>query len=205
MIDGAFPNEDSTDGSQSRSLGEARRDRHSLGQLLDAYRPYLLHIANDSLPEDLRGKAGASDLVQQTFLEAHRDFVGFRGETELELRAWLKQILSHNLANLARQFRAQKRYVGRELDLSAVDRSLPPPEQGTTASSILGAQEEIGRLDRALAELSPEHRQVILLRNRERCSFPEIGRALDRSPDAARKLWARAIERLQEELARGSP
>src|SRR4051812_48306071 len=91
-------------------------DSHLLGQLLDAYRPYLLQIANEELNSDLQGKAGGSDLVQQTFLEANRDIAGFRGKTEAELTAWLRQILLHNLANLRRQFGVRtKRDVSREV------------------------------------------------------------------------------------------
>src|ERR1700751_3723750 len=77
----------------------------ALGQLLEACRGYLLLIAQREIDPDLRAKGGASDLVQQTFLEAQRDFADFRGETEAELLGWLRQILLHNLASFARKFR----------------------------------------------------------------------------------------------------
>ena len=63
----------------------------------------LLRIARREVPNALRGKASASDLVQQTFLEAVRDFAQFQGSTVAELRAWLRRILRNNLANLTRR------------------------------------------------------------------------------------------------------
>src|SRR5262245_48322024 len=98
-------------------IAAARRGGWSaLGRLLDDCRPYLLLIANQELPPDLWAKAGPSDLVQETFLEAQRDFAQFRGGTEAELLAWLRALLVHNLDNFTRGFRAAaKRDVAREV------------------------------------------------------------------------------------------
>jgi RNA polymerase sigma-70 factor (ECF subfamily) len=60
-------------------------------------------------------------------------------------------------------------------------------------------REQAMALQRALLRLSEEHRQAITLRYLEGRSFEEIGRLLERSPDAARKLWSRAMERLRQE------
>ena len=103
--------------------GTIRRARggsdSALGQLLEAYRPYLLLVANRELPPDLRVKVGASDLVQETFLDAQRDFPRFRGSTERELLAWLRRILLTNLALVGRQFRdTEKRQLDREVPLA---------------------------------------------------------------------------------------
>ncbi|HMF11160.1 MAG TPA: sigma factor, partial [Gemmataceae bacterium] len=69
-------------------------DDEALGLLLEMYRPYLSLLARVQLGRRLRGKAGASDVVQDAFLGAHRDFVQFRGETEHEFLAWLRQVLA---------------------------------------------------------------------------------------------------------------
>src|SRR6266404_5133916 len=81
----------------------------ALGQLLDRYRNYLKLLARLQIDRRLQGKADASDLVQETFLEAHRDFKQFRGTTEKELVSWLRQILVSNLANLVRHYRGTQR------------------------------------------------------------------------------------------------
>ena len=103
----------------------------ALGRALDRCRHYLLDIARHSIQPGLRAKGGASDLVQETFLEAHRLFPGFEGDSSAQLRAWLRSLLLHRAAKL--------------------------------------------------------------------------GRRLGRSADAARMLWARAVERLKSELRGDGP
>jgi len=176
-----------------------------LGQLLDVYRPYLLQIANDELDSDLRGKAGGSDLVQQTFMEANKALVSFRGQTEAELVAWLRRILLNNLANFRRQFRASgKRDVSREVAIATGDSSVVGAgelqTQDSSPSSQAAAREQAETLNLALARLSDDHRQAIVMRHQQGQSFAEIGVAMGRSSEAARKLWARAVEELQNQL-----
>ena len=65
--------------------------KEALGQLLDSCRGYLLLIANQELGPDLQAKGGASDLVQETLLDACRDFAHFQGNTEQELFGWLRR------------------------------------------------------------------------------------------------------------------
>ncbi len=79
--------------------------RESTGQALERFRRYLLAIANHQLDPELRAKGGASDLVQETFLEAQRDLQRFQGSSTEELRAWLRQILVHNVGAFSRRFR----------------------------------------------------------------------------------------------------
>src|SRR5919204_7061261 len=91
----------------------------ALGDLLELYRNYLKLLARLQIDRRLQGKADPSDLVQETFLEAARDFGQFRGTTEKELMAWLRQILVTNFANLVRRYRGtQRRDVALERDLA---------------------------------------------------------------------------------------
>src|SRR6476469_3440074 len=98
------------------ALAQARAgDPAALGRLLDQHRLYLSVLARVQLDRVLQAKVDASDVVQETFLEAHRDFPQFRGQTAGELVAWLRQILSRNLANQARHYRdTRRRDVRRE-------------------------------------------------------------------------------------------
>src|SRR5438046_3984877 len=92
--------------------------REALGEALELCRQYLLAVANRQLNPALRAKGGASDLVQQTFLEAQRDFERFGGSDLDALRAWLKQLLLHNAADFARGFLGtDKRRADREVGL----------------------------------------------------------------------------------------
>ena len=179
--------------------------REALGQVLEACRAYLLRIANEGLADDLQAKGGASDLVQETFLEAQRDFARFQGKTEAELLAWLRCLLLNNVANFARGYRETgKRQVSREVPLEPPDSS-SVGEMGLSANTATPSMEAMARekaeaVERALERLPEDYRRVITLRNQERREFDDIGLLMGRSADAARRLWSRAIERLQQEL-----
>jgi RNA polymerase sigma-70 factor (ECF subfamily) len=135
---------------------------------------------------------------QQTFLEGQRDFAQFRGGAE-ELGAWLRQILLNNLASFSRRFReTAKRQLSGEAPLDQAAAVLPSSDPGPLQRAI--DQEESQRVNQALDRLPQEYRQAILLRYRDGLSFEEIGRQLQRSPNAARKLWLRAVERLRQEM-----
>jgi RNA polymerase sigma-70 factor (ECF subfamily) len=86
---------------------------------LERFRSYLLLLARVRLDPLVQAKVGASDVVQQTLLEAHRDRARFRGQTVGEQAAWLRQILARNLANVLRDLRRDKRDVAREQGLQA--------------------------------------------------------------------------------------
>lgn len=176
----------------------------ALGRALEACRGYLLLVAQHHLGADLQAKGGASDLVQETFLEAQRDFAQFRGTSEAELLAWLRRLLLNNVGHFARRYRATgKRAVGREVLLVPDGSSDAPgpalPADTPSPSGQAMAHEQAEALRRALARLPDDYRRVITLRYDDGQSFEEIGRLMGRSPDAARKLWARAMERLRQE------
>jgi RNA polymerase sigma-70 factor (ECF subfamily) len=161
-------------------------------------------VANRELDADLRAKGGASDLAQETFCKALADFSQFAGHTPGELVAWLRRILHNNVANFTRHFRqTDKRQVGLEVALEPAgtggyDR--PMEASSPSPSHVAMGRERAEPLEQALQRLPDQYREVIVLRHREGQSFEAIGRALDRSPDAARKLWVRAIAQLQQEL-----
>jgi RNA polymerase sigma-70 factor (ECF subfamily) len=190
----------------ARWLPAARAgSREALGQALDECRGYLLLLAQRELDPALRVKGGASDLVQQTFLEAQQDFDRFQGDTETEWLAWLRRLLLNNLANFARRYRdTGKRQCDREVALPAAGSSEGPGVVADAAAATPSAeavrQEQDEALQAALARLPEDYRRVLALRYDEDRSFEEIGTLLQRSANAARKLWLRAIERLQHEL-----
>src|SRR5271166_881667 len=84
-------------------------DGKALGALLERYRGYLALLVRVQIGRRLQGKAGASDLIQDTFLDAQRCFDSFRGATEAEVLGWLRAILAGNLANLVRRYLGTKR------------------------------------------------------------------------------------------------
>jgi RNA polymerase sigma-70 factor (ECF subfamily) len=179
--------------------------REALGQLLEAARHYLHTIAQQELDADLRAKNSPSDVVQETFVEVQRSFGQFQGDTETELLAWMRQLLLHRVGKLRRRYRdTQKRRLSREVALAGDGSSdSPAGELAANMPSPSGQameHEQDQALREALGRLPEDYRRVITLRYEEQLPFEEIGRLLQRSPDAARKLWARAVERLHEEL-----
>src|SRR5260370_9811141 len=98
---------------------EAARD-----ELFARYRHYLWLLAQGQIGGRMRAECDPSDLVQQTLLEAFRDFAGFTGAHEAELLAWLRQILAHNLYNEARHQGAQRRDTARQVSLEEVQAGL---------------------------------------------------------------------------------
>ena len=178
--------------------------REALGQILEACRAYLQTVARAKRDPALQAKAGASDLVQETFLEAQRDFDQFKGDSEEELLAWMRQLLLNNMANFTRSYReAAKRSVGREVRCAS-DGSLDLTENAAandlSPSGMILAQEQAQKLQRALELLPEDYRQVLLLRYQEQQPFEEIAGQMNRSANAVRKLWMRAVERLQDEM-----
>jgi RNA polymerase sigma-70 factor (ECF subfamily) len=175
----------------------------ALGKALRACQNYLLLVAGQELAADLHAKAGASDLVQDTFLDAQRDFAQFHGTSEAELLAWLRQILVNNVGKFTRSFRTRKRAVNREVVLAADDSAGsggPPVRDPTQTPSTQAVEREQAQALRcAMDRLPDDYRQVLMLRYQEGRSFEEIGPVLNRSADAARKLFARAMQQLKQE------
>lgn len=175
---------------------------------LDRFRHYLLMLARVQLAPQLRAKMDASDVVQQTMLEAYDQWDRLRGRSEGECLAWLRQILAHNLADALRAFRRAKRDVARErsvqqaLDQSSVRVDAWLAAEQSSPSQHVAAAEEAVLLAQALAELPESQREALTLRHWEGWSLKEISRHMERSPDAVAGLLKRGLKQLRTALAR---
>jgi RNA polymerase sigma-70 factor (ECF subfamily) len=197
-------------GHSPYEAGMSDRLLKQLGELLEHYRNYLKLLARSQVDLHLRRRADASDLVQETFLDACRDFHQFRGHTEAELMAWLKKILIYNIAKfIQRQVQAKKRDARRDVSLdghlAAITQSSAHWE-AALASAQSTPSVQVLRRERAaviadyLAQLPPAYREVILLRNLQGLAFAEVARRMHRSPGAVRILWVRALDHLRKML-----
>jgi RNA polymerase sigma-70 factor, ECF subfamily len=186
-------------------------DAEQLGQLLELYRHYLHLLAHIEIGRNLQAKLDASDLVQDTLLEAHRNFPKFQGLSETQFVCWLRQIMAANLANLLRRYLGTKgrdvrmeRELVVHLDQSSrlLDRGLI--DRGSSPSHQASRREQAVLLADALQKLPEDYREVIVLRHLEGLTFPEVSRRMDRSLDSVEKLWVRGLAQLRQVMG-GTP
>ncbi len=180
-------------------------DATALGRLLELYRRYLGLLARVQIGQRLQGKVDAEDLVQETFLEAHRNFPRFRGTNEGQLVAWLRQILAMKLAELFRRYLGTQgrdprleREIEDAFDRSSVllDRGLVAPQ--SSPSQQASRREQAVLLADALDQLPEFYREVIVLRHLEGLTFPEVAKRMGRTLDSVEKLWMRGLVQLRQ-------
>jgi RNA polymerase sigma-70 factor (ECF subfamily) len=173
------------------------------GQVLERFRPYLRLLARLHLDPRLRGKMDASDLVQQTMLQACRALEAFRGRGDAELAAWLRAILARNLAHAARDLGRDKRDVARERSLEqalgqssarlgaflAADQSSPSERAQHNEQAVL--------LAAALETLPDAQREALVLHYWQAWTLPQIARHLGRTPAAVAGLVQRGLKQLR--------
>lgn len=195
------------------SLLEAalRGDSPARGELLDAYRSYLELLARVEIGRRLQTKIDTADIVQETFLEAHRNFETFRGASEGEFVAWLRGILARRVSNLLRHYLgAERRDLRREQGLEVnfehtshvIDRGLIA-EQGTPSQQVSDREQGVLLAD-AIAQLPPDYREVVVLRHLEELPFAEVAARMERTVDSVQKLWVRALVNLRR-IMKDSP
>jgi RNA polymerase sigma-70 factor, ECF subfamily len=175
---------------------------------LERHRSWLGLLARLQVDPRFRAKFDPSDIVQQTLLEAVRDFPQFQGGTEAELANWLRRILAHVLLHQVRHFAgAQRRDLDREVSLDQAlaessrrfGEALKAP--GSSPSEQASRHELELQLADALARLPPDYAEIILLRNVEGLTHEEAAERMGRGAGAVRMLWVRALARLRQELA----
>ncbi len=173
-------------------------DAQATENLFDQFRGYLLLIANEELGRDLQGKFGASDFVQETMLIAHHKFQQFRGESVAELKGWLRQILRNDLHRVRKKYsNARRNEPSRALATGNPKAHTSPVDHQLTPQSNALIREEARILEAAMARLPEKYRTAIRLREWEDLSYPEIGRRMKTTEEAARKLCHRAMAKLE--------
>jgi RNA polymerase sigma-70 factor (ECF subfamily) len=154
----------------------------------------------------------ASDVVQETFLEAHRHFPNFQGDVGGQLTQWLRAILAATLANTVRRYLGtQARDLRLERDLAAdLDQStcalgqiLVDPHSSPSQQVMRGEQSLL--VAEAMARLPDDYQTVLVLRHLEGLTFPQVAERMGRSLDSVEKLWLRGLTRLKREFAEVTP
>lgn len=187
--------------SIERWIEEARGgSRAALDRLLEVSSPSLLARSEHELCAALRSRLDPGDVVQETLLKAWRHFPQFRGKTEAEWLAWLRQILRHNLANERRDhigtaMRSTRRQVSLT-EAAAIPQADDADSESVSVERQSQTQEQHEALEDALRRLPARYREVLHLHTQEEMTFAQVGECLHCSAEAARKLWRRAAKKL---------
>jgi RNA polymerase sigma-70 factor (ECF subfamily) len=172
----------------------------------EQFRSYLRLLARLQLPQRLAPKLDASDIVQQTLVQAYRAIGGFRGRTEAEMAAWLRQILARNLAHAVRDQGRQKRDAAREVSIAAaLDQSSARLENWLAADQSSPSEraernDQLLRLAAALEQLPDEQREAVELHYWQGWTLARIAEHQSRTPASVAGLVHRGLAKLRESL-----
>jgi RNA polymerase sigma-70 factor (ECF subfamily) len=178
----------------TRLLVRARDgDAEAREALLERLRPRLVLWASARLGSKLRAEWDPDDLAQEVLLAVHKRLDEFKGSDRRAFLGWIFKVAENRIRDLADRVNAEKR-----------QRTEIPRRDATSPSEAAAREEAARRLAEAVARLDEPHRQVIQMRRFEEMEVPEIAKALDRSENAVRILYCRAIAALREEMKQGS-
>lgn len=178
----------------TRLLVKARDgDAAAREALLDRLRPRLVLWASARLGAKLRGECEPEDVAQDVLLAVHKRLDDFKGSDRRAFLGWMFTVAENRIRDLADRVGAGKR-----------QRADVPRRDQTTPSQAVAREEMARRLAEAVARLDAPHREVIQMRRFQEMEVPEIAKALDRSENAVRILYCRAIAALREEMKQGS-
>ncbi len=180
----------------------ASADHPSMADL-EGFRSYLQVLAAWHLPAELRRKLDASDVVQQSLLQACEAWEEFRGRSEAEIKAWLRRILTNHLADIGRAFGGEKRNVARERSLDAAVEASSAWLEALAGSSVAGQavrREQYRQLVEALADLPGDQRLAIELHHLQGLSVAEVATQMERTEAAVAGLLRRGLQRLRDVL-----
>jgi RNA polymerase sigma-70 factor (ECF subfamily) len=170
-------------------------------------------VAAGAGPEDVGAVEAGVDRQRPVVLGdggALRVIDQFRGTTDAELAAWLRQILARVLAGTARVFARDKRDAGREQSLAAVEDSSARLEawlaaDGSSPSQRAERNEDLVRLAAAVDRLPDAQREALTLFRLQGLGLVEVAAQMGRTPAAVAGLIKRAVHQLRRDLPPAEP
>lgn len=157
--------------------------------LLERLRPRIVLWATTRMSPKLRAKVEPDDVAQEVLLAVHKGLDGFEVRDQPRFLAWLFRIAENRIKDLVDHFNAKKR-------------RLPEPRAftQTSPSSAAVLREQVETMRRALDDLPEDYQQVIRLRRLEELDCRQVASIMDRSENAVRVLYCRALKALGQRL-----
>ena len=178
-------------------------DQTALNQLCRVYGERVRRIIRFRLNRKLRPKLDSVDVVQDVLLLAMGGLKDFTYRSEGDFLRWLSRIAENKIRDIFDEFHTEKRDIRKEIPFKEQGRSTGGtmsaalgPMRVPTPSVIMCKKEALDRLEKALDELKPEYKKVVVLKRIEGLSYAEIGERLGKSAKAVSMLLFRAMTAL---------
>ena len=174
---------------QEQLVGKAQGgDREAFDALMTTCRPRLVAVVKSLLGGRVKNTIDLDDVLQEICLRAYESIRDFSWQGDDSFLRWLS-------------------VIGRNVILESAKRSrrepAPLPEDLVHASGVsetrrLRREERFDRLEATLKDLSPDHREVILLAKIEKLPLKVVAERMSRSHQGVRQLLRRALQSLKE-------
>lgn len=182
----------------------AAGDPSGLAAAFGHFRGRLRNMVQFRLDPRLAARVDPSDVLQEAFVDATQQVQAYVRKPRVAMYVWLRGVAAQRLAKVHRRhLGTQARAAGRELSLpveSSVQLAGQILASGPTPSQMLEKEELRNRVQRAVDDLDPIDREVILMRDFEDMTNTEVAQALELKPAGAAMRYGRAMFRLKELL-----
>ena len=175
-------------------------DASAMEHLCSVYGERVRRIIRLRMGAELRSKLESTDIVQDTLLSALRDLESFNYSNEGDFLRWLSAIAENQIRGNLDRLHAAKRDIRKEVPLeqrstnaTSQSRQSLRPAAYTTPSLILTRREDMDKLERAMDQLKPEYRRIIMLARIEGLQHKNIASDMGKSPEAVGMMLSRAM------------
>jgi len=178
-------------------------NKTALNHLYRIYAERVRWIVRFRMSKELRSRLESMDIVQDTFVHALGGLGGFTYRNEGDFVRWLSKIAENELHGSLRKLHTDKRDIRKVVQLDEDKPNtgggytgIPALVDATTPSVIMSKRDDLSKLEKAIDELKPEYREVIVLTKIDGLSYNDIGARLGKSNEAVRKIVSRAMAEL---------
>ena len=168
--------------------------REALEELYTRCAGKLLSLIRLRMGKHLRAQLESRDILQATMLRSYERLSQFEGGSTDSLMAWLARIAQNEVRDRVDHQQRQRRDATLDVPLDGLSQELAATVRSALSRVVWDEQAE--QLERALEALDEPKRELVVMRKLEELSFKQIGERLNKSEDACRMAFARAMTAL---------